>query len=125
MAISLQADATLPLAYLNINGTTGAVVSASGIAPTWLTRSSAYTASNGDHIAANTSSSAFTITLPASPATGAQVVIFDAGGSWATRNLTVARNGQTIEGLAEDLVCNVNNRRVALYFTGTTWRIIA
>lgn len=84
-----------------------------------------YTAVNKDGVLADTSGGAFTVTLPASPATGTEVIVADAGGTWDTNNLTVARNGSTIEGVAEDLVCNLNNVSVQLVYDGTTWQVYA
>jgi hypothetical protein len=53
------------------------------------------------------------------------VVVADAGASWGTNNLTVGRNGSTIGGLAEDLVCNINGVSVTLVYDGTTWEVYA
>jgi Collagen triple helix repeat (20 copies) len=84
-----------------------------------------YTAVNKDGVLADTSGGAFTVTLPASPATGTEVIVADAGGAWATNNLTIGRNGSTIEGVAEDLVCNINSVSVQLVYDGTTWQVYA
>jgi hypothetical protein len=73
----------------------------------------------------NTSGGAFAVTLPATPPTGALVVVTDANDSWATNNLTVIRNGSTIEGLAEDLTCDISGISVELIYTGTTWQVYA
>lgn len=73
-------------------------------------------------IIADTSGGTFTVTLPATPATGAQVAIAD-GAAWGTTNLTVARNGSTIEGLAEDLVLDITGVLVNLIYDGTTWEV--
>ena len=91
----------------------------------WQTRTSAYTAVAGDRINANTTSAAFTITLPPSPATYAEVTLADHAGTWKTNNLTVARNSQNINGLAEDLVCDVSEKQILLRYEGATigWRI--
>lgn len=75
---------------------------------TWTTKTAAYTAVDGDWIRAHTSGGAFTITLPASPADGTEIRIADTG-HWAINNLTIARNGKTIAGLSEDIVCDVSN----------------
>lgn len=92
----------------------------------WKVMSSAYTAIDGDRIAANTSAGAFTITLPASPVAGNVVNFADAADSWDTNNLTIARNGQTIEGLAENLVCDVEGDMVlTLLYNGSTWQVYA
>jgi hypothetical protein len=76
-------------------------------------------------VLADTSGGAFTVTLPATPSVGDLVVVADAGASWGTNNLTVGRNGSTIGGLAEDLVCNINGVSVTLVYDGTTWEVYA
>lgn len=77
----------------------------------------------GDSILADTSSGAFTINLPASPFLGARVQFADAKGTWATNNLTVGRNGSTIENLAEDLICDANNKMFTSVYNGVTWKV--
>jgi hypothetical protein len=89
----------------------------------WTSRTSAYTAVAGDRISADTRVAAFTLTLPASPAAFTEIVFADHYNQWATRNLTIARNGQNIEGLAEDLVCNVAGLQITMRYEGTTWRV--
>jgi hypothetical protein len=73
----------------------------------------------------DTSGGAFTVTLPATPSVGAQVVVADAGASWGTNNLTVGRNGSTIGGLAENLVCDITGVSVQFVYDGTTWEVYA
>jgi hypothetical protein len=65
-----------------------------------------------------------TLTLPASPALGSEIYIFDASGTAATYNITIARNGEKINGNAGNLIFNVNGGAVSLTYTGTTygWR---
>lgn len=90
----------------------------------FIIKNSNYTAVNGDKIAANTSAGSFTITLPSSPSSADNVTIIDAAGTWDTNNLTIARNGQTIEGLSEDLTCDAEGDMViTLFFNGTTWNV--
>lgn len=88
----------------------------------WTRKTTTYTAANGDKIIADTSGGSFTITLPATPATGHFVEIID-GGDWTVNNLTVARNGSTIEGTADDLLIDVKGVGVSLVYDGTTWEI--
>lgn len=88
----------------------------------WTKKTTTYTAVNGDKIIADTTGGSFTITLPASPATGHFVEIVD-GGDWTVNNLTIARNGSTIEGSAEDLLIDVKGVGVSLVYDGTTWEI--
>jgi len=85
-------------------------------------KSGAYTAAARDYILADTSGGAFTITLP-EPNDGDYVIVADDGGNWATNNLTVARAGNTIEGAATDLVCDLDCLEVTLIYNGTTWRV--
>jgi collagen type VII alpha len=101
-------------------GATG--IGATGIIQNWIVKTAEYTAVNRDLIVANTSSAAFTITLPASPSTGFSVSFADPVGIWESNNLTVSRNGSTIEGSASDLILDVNNVRVDLVYDGTTWQ---
>jgi hypothetical protein len=76
-----------------------------GVLP-WSRKTANYTAISGDRLIADTSGGAFTITLPANPTAGNSVVITD-GANLANTNLTVARNGSTIEGYAEDVLVDI------------------
>lgn len=100
-----------------------ASISSSG-SSLWTKKTSNYTAAAGDKIIADTSAGPFTITLPSSPVTGNSVVVAD-GANWQTTNLSVARNGSTIEGLAEDLILNIPNIQVEFVYGGTTWEVYA
>jgi len=110
---------------LTSNGTTwtSAVLPAGGL--TYIYTTTPITLTDKQGALADTSGGAFTITLPATPATGAQVVVADAGSSWGTNNLTVGRNGSTIGGLAQDLVCDISGVSVQLVYDGTTWEVYA
>ena len=83
---------------------------------------SSFTAVAGARYGIDTSGGAITATLPATPATGQSIFFADAGGAYATNNLTVARNGQTIMGDASDLIVNTTNQNFGLFYNGTTWR---
>ena len=74
----------------------------------------------------DTSSAAFTVTLPAAPSAGAIVALSDYTGTWATNNLTVGRNSSNINGTAADLVLNQNNTTATLIYVDATegWRLI-
>jgi hypothetical protein len=91
----------------------------------YVTKTANYTAADKQGVLTDTSGGAFTVTLPATPATGAQVVVADAGASWGTNNLTVGRNGSTIGGLAENLVCDITGASVQFVYDGTTWEVYA
>jgi len=90
----------------------------------WDVRTTTYTANVGDSILANTSAGTWTLTLPASPATGDEVNVGDPF-DWTVNNLTIGRNGETIAGLAEDLTCDVVGPIVTLVYDGTTWEPFA
>jgi hypothetical protein len=107
------------------NSITNAIFNGSvGLNP-WQTRTANYTAIPGDRINANTSGGAFTITLPASPAAYAEITLADHAGTWETNNLTVARNGQNINGGTLNLTCDVAGKQILLRYEGATigWRI--
>jgi len=89
-------------------------------------KTTTYTAANGDRIAADTSGGAFTITLPATPANGDTIYFFDYANTFDTNNLTIARNGSNIEGLAEDMTCNVEGSAFSLIYAGATngWQMV-
>lgn len=88
-------------------------------------KTSNYTASANDGVQTSTSGGSFTVTLPATPAVGDQVIVTDSVGSWATNNLTIGRNGSTIEGDASDLICDISGVSVQFVYNGTTWDVFA
>jgi len=65
-----------------------------------------------------------TLTLPASPSVGADIAIFDASGSAAINNITVNSNSGKINGSVQDLILDANGATVVLTYTGSTygWR---
>lgn len=91
---------------------------------TWIQKSGAYTASDLDGILLNSTGGAFTITLPASPSGGESIAFIDAGSACATNNVTIARNGENIQGVAEDLVVDFDDAAFALVFDAMYgWRL--
>lgn len=74
--------------------------------------------------AADLSSAAFSITLPAAmPASGTRVVFKDATGDGATRNLTIVGNGNNIDGAASAVIAT-NYGSLTLQSIGPFWIII-
>jgi hypothetical protein len=71
---------------------------------------------------------AVTLTLPATPVVGDTIVITDISSAGAATNyITVARNGERIQGLLEDLVIDINSASIRLTYANSTagWRLIA
>jgi len=101
------------------NGSEWGSIGGGGVQYTFHT--SNYTAEAGQGVLADTTGGSFTVTLPASPEVGDTVVVADAGGAWGTNNLTIARNGSTIEETSSDLVADVNGVSITLVYDGTTW----
>ena len=64
----------------------------------WTVKTTTYTAVNGDQLIANHATTAFTITLPASPSAGDTVAISNAGAAL----VTIGRNSSNINSAAAD-----------------------
>lgn len=69
---------------------------------------------------ADTSSAAFTITLPTSASRGDFVSIIDYAGTFDTNNLTVGRNGHKIQGDASDLTVATERAAFTLVYVDAT-----
>lgn len=119
-AIQTQLDAKAS------NTGTAAGLTAGNVKLAWTIKTTTYTAVAGDALMANTTSSAFTITLPATPTANDTVDIADYAGTFGTNNLTIGRNSSKIMGLSEDMVVSSNNARFRLVYIDTTvgWRIV-
>jgi hypothetical protein len=79
-----------------------------------------FTAVKGEAYPCNTTSSAFTVTLPASPSAGDQVAIVDYAGTFATNNITLGANGNKINGSTDNRVLNTNREGVILTYVDST-----
>ena len=92
---------------------------------TWLQQTANYTAENLDGILIDTATvGAFQVTLPANPVTGDAVAFIDAAANCATANLTIGRNGENIQGAAEDLVIDTDESALVLVYDETYgWRL--
>jgi hypothetical protein len=66
---------------------------------------------------------AYTITLPASPATDDYIVIKDAAGNASTNNKTVSGNGNNIDGSATHVI-NSDYASHRYVFDGSNWFIV-
>ena len=85
---------------------------------TWRALSAAATVQPGSAILANTATTSFTITLPASPATGDIVSFIDAGYTFDTKPLTIGRNSSNIANSASNLVINTEGAGFTLVYSG-------
>ena len=129
---------TLVDPIITLSSTQGAageipVSQGAGLPPVWGTiqgginytkSTSDVTASNKSGIIADTSGGSFIVTLPGTPSVWYQVSIVD-GSQWGINPLTVARNGSTIEGVAQDLTLDISGASVHLIYDGTTWEVFA
>lgn len=91
----------------------------------WLVKTGAYTATAADKVQADTTGAAFAVTLPASPSVGDGIQIEDAGLTWDTHNLTVARNGNKINGGTTDYTANVIGGKLSCVYVSSAvgWSI--
>jgi hypothetical protein len=104
-----------------ISGATGPTGATGAITP-WVKISTTTTAVANTQYLVDTSGGAFTLTLPATPNSGSIIVIAD-DANFGTNNLTVARNGSTIQGIADNLAINIGNSLTTLVYDGSTWRV--
>ncbi len=122
-----------PVGPIGQTGPTGPIGPLGPIGPQGLTGDINYEVASsnrnvfaGDLIAADTSSGSFTLTLPSSPNNGDAIDIVDYSGTFPVNPLTVSRNGNKIEGLEEDLVCNVPEAYFTLVYAGLArgWQVL-
>lgn len=64
-----------------------------------------------------------TVNLPASPFAGQYVVVKDAAGTAASWSVTVAGNGNNIDGAANQPI-STNYGRLSLIYSGSQWHVI-
>ena len=68
----------------------------------------------------DTTSAAFTVTLPATPAAGAVIGICDYANTFATNNLTVNRNGSKIGGASANAILSTNGVSITFVYVDAT-----
>ena len=107
-------------------GTTYSPTSLSSVVPMWqaVSVSSDITLSKSTNYFVDTTS-ARTLTLPASPSQGDEIHVFDQTGSAATNKITISSNSNKINGSVQDLLIDANNAAVVLIYTGSSygWRV--
>jgi len=89
-------------------------------------KTASFTAVSGEGYFCNTTSSAFTVTLPASPSAGDIVSVKDYASTFNTNNLTIARNSSNIEGSAENRVLVDQSQSVTFIYVDATkgWLVV-
>lgn len=68
----------------------------------------------------NTTSAAFTVTLPATPSVGNKVTLIDYAGTFATNNLTVAGNGSNINSTTSNAILGTNRTGITFTYIDST-----
>jgi len=90
-----------------------------GISFCTTTKTSPFTATAGKGFFINTGS-AVTVTLPASPSVGDELIVVDATGCAATNNITLGRNGSKIKGACRDAKLKVDRGGLRIVYSGSS-----
>jgi len=121
---NVTADRFLKVESITGSGATGvgqlSFAEVSGGTSYQAVKTSGFTAVAGEGYFCNTSSAAFTATLPASPTLGDEVTFIDYAGTFDTNNLTVGRNSQPIMGSAADLTVSIERAGLTLVYVDST-----
>ena len=83
-------------------------------------KTTTFTAVAGEGYFCDTTSAAFTATLPASPTLGDECTFVDYAGTFDTNNLTIGRNSENIQGSAADLTVSVERAGLTLVYSGAS-----
>lgn len=89
-------------------------------------KTTGFTAVNGVGYFCDTTSAAFTMTLPATPSAGDIVALKDYANTFDTNNLIIGRNGSNIEGAANNYTVSTEGISVTLLYVDATrgWSVI-
>jgi len=105
---------------LTTDGTTASFGDISGGASWQAVQTGNFNANVGEGYFVNTSAGAITATLPGSPVLGDFISFIDYAGTFDTNNLTVARNGNNIQGTAADLTVATERAGFTLVYVDST-----
>ena len=112
LSIGTPSDGTVTSAKL-ASGTTGLIA--------WQSvQTSGFTASAGRGYPLNTTSAAFTVTLPASPSVGDTIILLDYAGTFDTNKLTINPNGNKIEGSTDNVLLGGEREGATLTYIDST-----
>ena len=120
------ANAKLANSSITVNGNTvslgasGSIPSVSWQSVVTADGSTTTTAVSGNGYFIDTTSATHTITLPASPSAGDTIAIKDYAGTFGTNNLTIGRNGNNIQGVANDSLISTNRASIILVYSDAT-----
>ena len=104
-------DMNVQAAYWAGMGTSTAALAVGGSPP----------ATAGKGYFCNTTSAAFTVTLPGSPSLGDEVTVVDYAGTADTNNITIGRNSLKIMGSAADLTVAIERAAFTLVYSDSTY----
>lgn len=116
---------------LNVSGTTEAFVFYNG---RWTSSNtstgSEYTRisdnvvlNSSSYLMVDTSASSITVTLPAFPTLGMKVTVLDVKGNASNNNIVLDRNSKLLMGTEDNLIVDIDNKKVTLVYAGDDWRI--
>ena len=121
---NVTADRFLKVASVSGSGTTGvgqlSFAEVSGGTSYQAVKTSGFTAVAGEGYFCNTTSAAFTATLPSSGTIGDEITFIDYAGTFDTNNLTVGRNSHNIQGSAADLTVSTERAGFTLVYVDST-----
>jgi hypothetical protein len=92
----------------------------------WQVISTSATISAGNGYFVDTTGLAVTLTLPALATIGQTIRFNDLAGNFSVNNLTIARNGHKIQGVADDLVVSDAQASFGLVYSNATygWKLM-
>ncbi|MED5549873.1 MAG: hypothetical protein VX529_11000 [Pseudomonadota bacterium] len=112
------------------SSTRGAAIVSDGTDANWVRQiagtritSTTQAVANAQPYYCDLSGGAFTLTLPASPQE-MDYVIADTSSDAPANNLTVGRNGETIEGASEDFTADLGPRRFIFVYLNSDWKAL-